>query len=47
LKYWKTIVNKMMKAGFSVGWVSALDVIGVVLLIAAAAMRDTAKDWEE
>jgi hypothetical protein len=25
VKYWETIVNKIIKAGFSVGWVAALD----------------------
>jgi hypothetical protein len=27
-KYWEIIVNKIIKAGFSVGWVSALDDYG-------------------
>jgi hypothetical protein len=27
-KYWEIIVNKIIKAGFSVGWVSALDDLG-------------------
>jgi hypothetical protein len=27
-KYWEIIVNKIIKAGFSVGWVSALDNYG-------------------
>jgi len=25
VKYWETNVNKIIKVGFSVGWVSALD----------------------
>jgi hypothetical protein len=25
VKYWEIIVNKIIKVGFSVGWVSALD----------------------
>ena len=25
MKYWEIIVNKIIKAGFSVGWVSAFD----------------------
>jgi hypothetical protein len=28
VKYWEIIVNKIIKAGFSVGWVSALDDYG-------------------
>ena len=28
VKYWEIIVNKMIKAGFSVGWLSALDDYG-------------------
>ena len=28
MKYWEIIVNKITKAGFSVGWVSALDDYG-------------------
>ena len=28
VKYWEIIVNKMIKAGFSVGWVSAVDDYG-------------------
>jgi hypothetical protein len=28
MKYWEIIVNKIIKAGFSVGWVSALDDYG-------------------
>jgi hypothetical protein len=28
VKYWEIIANKIIKAGFSVGWVSALDDYG-------------------
>jgi hypothetical protein len=28
MKYWEIIVNKIIRAGFSAGWVSALDDYG-------------------
>jgi len=28
VKYWEFIVNKIIKAGFSVGWVSASAIMG-------------------
>jgi hypothetical protein len=32
VKYWEIIVNKIIQAGFSVGWVSALDDYGRTVL---------------
>ena len=31
MKYWEIIVNKIIKAGFIVGWVSALDDYGLTV----------------
>ena len=36
MKYWKTIANKIIKAGFSLGWVSALDLEGRTIWIVDA-----------
>ena len=36
VKYWKTIANKIIKAGFSLGWVSALDLEGRTIWIVDA-----------
>jgi hypothetical protein len=36
VKYWKTIANKIIKAGFSLGWVSAVDVEGRTIWIVDA-----------
>jgi hypothetical protein len=36
MKYWEIIVNKIIKAGFSVGWVSALDDYGRTVWIVDA-----------
>jgi hypothetical protein len=33
MKYWEIIVNKITKAGFSVGWVSARDDYGRTLWV--------------
>ena len=35
-RYWEIIVNKIIKAGFSLGWVSALDVQGRTIWIVDA-----------
>ena len=36
MKYWEIIVNKIIKAGFSVGWVSAFDDDGCTVWIVDA-----------
>ncbi|PYL51589.1 MAG: hypothetical protein DMF32_00525, partial [Verrucomicrobia bacterium] len=36
VKYWQIILNKMTKAGFSVGWVSVLDHCGRTVWIVDA-----------
>jgi hypothetical protein len=36
MKYWEIIVNKIIKAGFSVGWVPALDNYGRTVWIVDA-----------
>jgi hypothetical protein len=36
VKYWEIIVNKIIKAGFSAGWVSALDDYGRTVWIVDA-----------
>ena len=36
LKYWETIADNLKKAGFSVGWVSALDLEGRTIWIVDA-----------
>ena len=36
MKYWEIIVNKIIKAGFSVGWVSAFDDYGRTVWIVDA-----------
>ena len=36
MKYWEIIVNKIIKAGFSVGWVSAIDDYGRTVWIVDA-----------
>jgi hypothetical protein len=36
MKYWEILVNKIIKAGFSVGWVSALDNYGRTVWIVDA-----------
>jgi hypothetical protein len=36
MKYWEIIVNKIIKAGFSVGWVSAIDFQGRTIWIVDA-----------
>jgi hypothetical protein len=36
MKYWEIIVNKIIKAGFTVGWVSALDDYGRTVWIVDA-----------
>jgi hypothetical protein len=36
VKCWKTIANKIIKAGFSLGWVSALDLEGRTIWIVDA-----------
>ena len=36
MKYWEIIINKIIKAGFSVGWVSALDDYGRTVWIVDA-----------
>jgi outer membrane protein assembly factor BamB len=40
VKYWEIIVNKIIKAGFSVGWVSALDSEGQTIWIGDAHRGD-------
>jgi hypothetical protein len=40
MKYWEIIANKIIKAGFSVGWVSALDDYGRTLWIVDAHRDD-------
>jgi len=40
VKYWKTIANKIIKAGFSLGWASALDLEGRTIWIADAHRDD-------
>ena len=40
MKYWEIIANKIIKAGFSVGWVSALDDNGRTVWIADAHSGD-------
>jgi hypothetical protein len=40
MKYWEIIVNKIIKAGFSVGWVSALDEYGRTVWVADAHRGD-------
>jgi hypothetical protein len=36
VKYWEVIADNLKKAGFSVGWVSALDNVGRTIWIADA-----------
>ena len=36
MKYWEIIVNKIIKAGFRVGWVSAIDDYGRTVWIVDA-----------
>jgi hypothetical protein len=38
MKYWEIIVNKIIKAGFSVGWVSAVDNGGRTVWIVVSPM---------
>ena len=40
MKYWEIIINKIIKAGFSVGWVSALDDYGRIVWIVDAHRGD-------
>jgi hypothetical protein len=40
MKYWEIIVNKIIKAGFSVGWVSAFDDDGRTVWIVDAHRDD-------
>ena len=40
VKYWKTIANKIIKAGFSLGWASALDFEGRTIWVADAPRDD-------
>jgi hypothetical protein len=40
MKYWELIANKLSKAGWSVGWVSALDREGRTIWIADAHRGD-------
>jgi hypothetical protein len=39
-KYWEIIADNLSKAGFSIGWVSALDMQGGTIWIADAHGRD-------
>jgi hypothetical protein len=39
VKYWEIIANKIMNAGFSVGWVSAIDQNGRTVRIVDAHRR--------
>ena len=40
MKYWEIIVNKIIEAGFSVGWVSARDDYGRTLWVVDAHRDD-------
>jgi hypothetical protein len=40
VKYWEIIANRLMKAGWSLGWVSAIDSQGRTIWIADAHRDD-------
>jgi hypothetical protein len=40
VKYWETIANRLMKAGWSLGWVSVVDSEGRTIWIADAHRND-------
>jgi len=40
VKYWEIIANRLMKAGWSLGWVSAMDLEGRTIWIADAHRGD-------
>jgi len=40
VKYWEIIANRLMKAGWSLGWVSAMDLEGRTIWIADAHCDD-------
>ena len=40
MKYWETIANRLMKAGWSLGWVSAIDSEGRTIWIVDAHRDD-------
>jgi len=40
VKYWESIANRLMKAGWTVGWVSALDLEGQTIFVADAHRDD-------
>ena len=46
MKYWEIIANKIIKVGFSVGWISALDDDGATVWFAGARPAKDFESWE-